>query len=112
MLSLPFSKKYALRTEKCAWYNSCGDQSMKWLTYAKETYDKLQEWTKILLVFCGGYIASIALCSGLYYIFAGRLIGYYTAMAVVRDLLYAIRPCIAISAIGTMALEAGLLRTQ
>lgn len=85
---------------------------MKWLQQAKETYTALQDLTKTLLAFCGGYIWTIALSGAACYLMAGRQLNYYTAITLASDLLYCLRPCIALSAFSVLTLELCLQRSQ
>lgn len=81
---------------------------MKWIDNIYAVYRDLQEYTKAVLIFSSLYLFLIAVsCIG-FYISAGTLLDYYTAIQIVNDLISAFRACIGISVLGAIATESAL----
>ena len=78
---------------------------MKWVHTAAETVRQLSDVTKNLLIFCGTYMLLILFCAAACRVCAGGLLGYYTARVLCADLFAAIRPCVGITALGTLLTE-------
>ncbi len=78
---------------------------MKWLHTAAETVRRLSSVTQNLLIFCGMYMLLILFCSIACRVCAGSLLGYYTARVLAADLFAAIRPCVGVTALGTLLVE-------
>lgn len=71
----------------------------------REVYNCLQPRTKTLLRFGGNYIYMICLSAIAMRICAGGIIEYYTALTHCTEMLTAIRPCVAVLALGTLLSE-------
>lgn len=82
---------------------------MKWIHIAVETVRQLSEATQTMLIFCGMYMLTILFCAAACRICAGGLLGYYTARVLAADLIASIRPCVGVTALGTLLTES--LRT-
>ena len=79
---------------------------MKWIHTAAETVNRLSDVTKNLLVFCGTYMLLILFCAAACRVCAGGLLGYYTARVLAADLFASIRPCVGVTALGSLLTEA------
>lgn len=78
---------------------------MKWIHTAVETVRQLSDMTKNLLIFCGVYMMLILFYAAAFRICAGSLLGYYTARVLAADLIASIRPCVGITALGSLLSE-------
>lgn len=78
---------------------------MKWIHTAAETVRGLSDVTKNLLIFCGTYMLLIVFCAAACRICAGGLLGYYTARVLAADLFASIRPCVGVTALGSLLTE-------
>lgn len=78
---------------------------MKWVHTAAETVRQLSDTTKNLLVFSGVYMLLILFSAAAMRICAGGLLGYYSAHILAADLFASIRPCIGVTAFGTLLTE-------
>ena len=83
---------------------------MKWIHTAVETVRGLSDMTKTVLIFCGVYMLLILFCAAACRVCAGGLLGYYTARVLAADLFAAIRPCVGVTALGSLLTEG--LRTS
>lgn len=78
---------------------------MKWIHTAVETVRDLSPVTQNLLIFCVRYMLLILFFAAACRVCAGGLLGYYTARALAADLFASIRPCVGITALGTLLIE-------
>lgn len=84
---------------------------MKWVRTLSEVYNNLQKQTKFLLKLCGLYILTLTVCCIACRICAGHLLGYYTAVTLAENFFAAIRPCVGVTALGSLLMEGLLLKT-
>ncbi len=83
---------------------------VKWIHTAVETVENLSSVTQNLLIFCGTYMLLILFCAAACRVCAGGLLSYYTARMLAADLFASIRPCVGVTALGTLLIEGSRIR--